>query len=82
MKVKICLSGRSTKKIDNSDDDISDEEKFLDALEKGNLNSYGDIGKKDPSLLTARQVRLVVNDDSLQYLAASLISMTNIFLIK
>ena len=54
----LCFSGRSSKKNENSDDDISDEEKWLDALEKGNLNSYGDIGKKDPSLLTARQVRV------------------------
>ncbi|KAK3758159.1 hypothetical protein RRG08_060816 [Elysia crispata] len=65
---EISSEGRSTKKIDNSDDDISDEEKFLDALEKGNLNSYGDIGKKDPSLLTARQKALLhgTQDDLLE----------------
>ncbi|GFO41166.1 ino80 complex subunit b-like [Plakobranchus ocellatus] len=54
-----ATEGRLVKKTDASDDEISDEEKWLDALEKGNLKSYGDIGKKDPSLLTARQKALL-----------------------
>ena len=40
-------------------DDTSDEEKeWLSALEKGELDDYGEISKgtKDPSLMTARQV--------------------------
>lgn len=37
----------------------SDEEKWLDALEKGELDDCGELKKmKDPALLTARQVRL------------------------
>ncbi|XP_059166032.1 INO80 complex subunit B-like [Physella acuta] len=49
----------SKKNVNNSDDDISDEEKWLDALEKGNLDSYSELAKKDPSLLTARQKALL-----------------------
>lgn len=40
-------------------DETSDEEKeWLSALEKGELDDYGEIskGEKDPSLMTARQV--------------------------
>ncbi|RUS87879.1 hypothetical protein EGW08_004357 [Elysia chlorotica] len=65
---EISSEGSSAKKNENSDDEISDEDKWLDALEKGNLNSYGDIGKKDPSLLTARQKALLhgTQDDLLE----------------
>ncbi|GFS12973.1 INO80 complex subunit B [Elysia marginata] len=65
---EISSEGRSSKKNENSDDDISDEEKWLDALEKGSMNSYADIGKKDPSLLTARQKALLhgTQDDLLE----------------
>ena len=40
-------------------DETSDEEKeWLNALEKGELNDYGELSKeKDPTLMTARQVR-------------------------
>ncbi|XP_013403423.1 INO80 complex subunit B [Lingula anatina] len=40
-----------------SDEDTSDEEKqWLDALEKGDLDEYGEVKKnKDPTLMTARQ---------------------------
>lgn len=40
-------------------DETSDEEKeWLTALEKGELDDYGEVskGEKDPSLMTARQV--------------------------
>ncbi|XP_005107277.2 INO80 complex subunit B [Aplysia californica] len=47
------------KKGTNDDDDISDEEKWLDALEKGTLDSYGELSKKDPALLTTRQRALL-----------------------
>lgn len=59
MALEPFVTGKASRKTgsDDDDDDISDEEKWLDALEKGNLNSYGEIGKKDPALLTARQVR-------------------------
>ncbi|CAG5121622.1 unnamed protein product, partial [Candidula unifasciata] len=52
---------RKTSKKAGSDDqyETSDEERWLDALEKGHLNSYGEIGKKDPALLTARQKALL-----------------------
>ena len=41
-------------------DETSDEEKeWLTALEKGELNDYGELSKqKDPMLMTARQVRI------------------------
>ncbi|XP_052268754.1 INO80 complex subunit B-like isoform X2 [Dreissena polymorpha] len=45
-------------KTKKAGDDTSDEEKeWLSALEKGELDDYGEIskGKKDPSLMTARQ---------------------------
>lgn len=58
----------SSKKNEDSDDDISDEDKWLDALEKGNFNNYGNIGKKDPAMLTARQKALLhgTQDDLLE----------------
>uniref|UniRef100_A0A0B7A524 INO80 complex subunit B-like conserved region domain-containing protein n=1 Tax=Arion vulgaris TaxID=1028688 RepID=A0A0B7A524_9EUPU len=51
--------GKTVRKLGSDNDDTSDEERWLDALEKGNLNSYGEIGKKDPALLTARQKALL-----------------------
>ena len=41
-------------------DETSDEEKeWLNALEKGELNDYGELSKqKDPNLMTARQVNI------------------------
>ncbi|KAH9487581.1 hypothetical protein Btru_072323 [Bulinus truncatus] len=52
--------GKMVKKaLDEDDEDFSDDDKWLEALEKGYLNNYGDIGKKDPSLLTARQKALL-----------------------
>lgn len=39
---------------------VDDEEAWLDALEKGELDDNGDIPKtKDPSLMTARQKALL-----------------------
>jgi len=43
-------------------DETSDEEKeWLTALEKGELDDYGEVskGKKDPTLMTARQVHML-----------------------
>lgn len=50
------MSGSSHHEV--KEEEMSEEEKWLNALEKGTLNSYGEIGsgKKDPSQLTARQV--------------------------
>lgn len=62
--VGVGTDNRSTSKLsgENSHDneeELSEEEKWLNALEKGTLNSYGEIGtaKKDPAQLTARQVQ-------------------------
>ncbi|BFZ19052.1 hypothetical protein BsWGS_22091 [Bradybaena similaris] len=57
--------GKSSRKAGSDDQyETSDEERWLDALEKGNLNNYGDIGKKDPALLTARQKALLHGSQS------------------
>lgn len=41
------------------EDDPSDEEQWLDALEKGTLDTFGELSKKDPALLTTRQRALL-----------------------
>ncbi|CAL1546685.1 unnamed protein product [Lymnaea stagnalis] len=59
-EMETTSEGKTPKKLpDGDDDDISDDDKWLEALEKGYLNNYGELGKKDPSLLTARQKALL-----------------------
>jgi len=52
----VSVTEKSQKKEDS--DEISDEEQWLDALEKGTLDNL-DLSKKDPSLLTTRQRALL-----------------------
>jgi len=51
--------GKSQKKSKDDDKEISDEEQWLDALEKGTLDSFGELSKRDPALLTTRQRALL-----------------------
>jgi len=41
------------------EDDPSDEDQWLEALEKGTLDTPGELSKKDPALLTTRQRALL-----------------------
>ncbi|KAI8739244.1 INO80 complex subunit B [Biomphalaria glabrata] len=53
------LSKAAKKSAHNDEEDFSDDDKWLEALEKGYSNNYADIAKKDPALLTARQKALL-----------------------
>lgn len=59
---------------------LDEEERWLDALEKGELDDNGDLKKEvDESLLTARQVRKRDRDRTFLYLSPILIKKMLIF---